>query len=35
MLKKLTLATALLASLGTAHAYQTEVGASIDLIDRD
>lgn len=35
MLKKLALATALLAGLGTAHAYQTEVGASIDLIDRD
>ncbi len=35
MLKKLALATALLAGLGTAHAYQTEVGASIDIIDRD
>lgn len=35
MLKKLALATALLAGLGTAHAYQTEVGASIDLLDHD
>ena len=35
MLKKLALATALLAGLGTAHAYQTEVGASIDIIDQD
>src|SRR5690606_6482110 len=35
MLKKLTLATALIASLGTAHAYQAEIGASLDLIDRD
>ena len=35
MLKKFTLATALLAGLGTAHAYQTEVGGSIGIIDRD
>ena len=35
MFKKLALATALLAGLGTAHAYQTEVGASIDIIDQD
>lgn len=35
MFKKLALATALLAGLGTAHAYQAEIGASLDLIDRD
>ncbi|MEK5751627.1 putative porin [Acinetobacter variabilis] len=35
MLKKLTLATALIASLGTAHAYQTEVGGTIALVDPD
>ena len=35
MLKKLALATALLAGLGTAHAYQAEVGGSIDVLDRD
>ena len=34
MLKKLTLATALIASLGTAHAYQTEVGGTIALVDQ-
>lgn len=35
MLKKLTLATALIASLGTAHAYQAEVGSTIALVDPD
>lgn len=35
MLKKLTLATALIASLGTAHAYQAEVGGTIALVDPD
>lgn len=35
MFKKLTLATALIATLGTAHAYQAEVGATINLIDPD
>ena len=35
MLKKLALATALIASLGTAHAYQAEVGGTIALVDPD
>ncbi|WP_284879737.1 putative porin [Acinetobacter variabilis] len=35
MFKKLTLATALIASLGTAHAYQAEVGGTIALVDPD
>ena len=35
MLKKLTLATALIASLGTAHAYQAEIGGTIALVDPD
>lgn len=35
MFKKITLATALIASLGTAHAYQAEVGGSVKLIDPD
>ncbi|WP_180104710.1 putative porin [Acinetobacter sp. YH12108] len=35
MLKKLTLATVLIASLGTAHAYQAEVGGTIALVDPD
>ncbi|MGN9713455.1 putative porin [Acinetobacter variabilis] len=35
MLKKLALATALIASLGTAHAYQTEVGGTIAFVDPD
>jgi len=35
MLKKFTLATALIASLGTAHAYQAEVGGTIALVDPD
>ncbi|WP_179999138.1 putative porin [Acinetobacter sp. YH12239] len=35
MFKKITLATALIASLGTAHAYQAEVGATAKLIDPD
>ncbi|NNG99554.1 putative porin [Acinetobacter sp. ANC 5414] len=35
MLKKLALATALLAGLGTAHAYQAEVGGTIAVIDPD
>lgn len=35
MFKKITLATALIASLGTAHAYQAEVGGTVNLIDPD
>ena len=35
MLKQLALATALIASLGTAHAYQAEVGGTIALVDPD
>ena len=35
MFKKVALATALIASLGTAHAYQAEVGGTINLIDPD
>ena len=35
MLKKLALATALIANLGTAHAYQAEVGGTIALVDPD
>ncbi|WP_313034002.1 putative porin [Acinetobacter sp.] len=35
MLKKIALATALIASLGTAHAYQAEVGGTIALVDPD
>ncbi|WP_216935770.1 MULTISPECIES: putative porin [unclassified Acinetobacter] len=35
MLKKLALATALIASLGTAHAYQAEIGGTIALVDPD
>lgn len=35
MLKKLALTTALIASLGTAHAYQAEVGGTIALVDPD
>ncbi|AUX90777.1 putative porin [Acinetobacter sp. ACNIH1] len=35
MLKKLALATALIAGLGTAHAYQAEVGGTIALVDPD
>jgi len=35
MLKKIALATALLASLGTAHAYQAELGGTIAIIDPD
>ncbi|WP_180002598.1 MULTISPECIES: putative porin [unclassified Acinetobacter] len=35
MFKKLTLATVLIASLGTAHAYQAEVGGTIALVDPD
>lgn len=35
MLKKLALATSLIASLGTAHAYQAEVGGTIALVDPD
>ena len=35
MLKKIVLATALITSLGTAHAYQTEVGGTIEILDRD
>ncbi|WP_160242712.1 putative porin [Acinetobacter indicus] len=35
MLKKLALATALLASLGTAHAYQAEIGGTIAVVDPD
>ena len=35
MLKKLALATALLASLGTAHAYQAEINAAYENTDID
>lgn len=35
MLKKLALATALLAGLGTAHAYQTEVNVGYENTDID
>ena len=35
MLKKITLAAALIASLGTAHAYQAEVGGTIAFVDPD
>lgn len=35
MLKKLALATALLASFGTAQAYQAEIGATIAVVDPD
>ena len=35
MLKQLALATALIASLGTAHAYQAEIGGSLSVIDPD
>lgn len=35
MFKKLALTTALLASLGTAHAYQAEIGGTIALVDPD
>lgn len=35
MFKKIALATALIASLGTAHAYQAEVGGTVNLIDPD
>ena len=35
MLKKLALATALVASLGNAYAYQAEVGGTINVIDPD
>ena len=35
MLKKLALATALLAGLGTAHAYQAEVNAAYENTDTD
>lgn len=35
MLKKIALATALVATFGTAHAYQTEIGGTIALVDPD
>lgn len=35
MFKKLALATALLAGLSTAHAYQAEIGGSLLVIDPD
>ena len=35
MLKQLALATALIASLGTAHAYQAEIGGTIAVVDPD
>ena len=35
MLKKLALATALLAGLGTAHAYQAEVNTAYENTDTD
>lgn len=35
MLKKISLATALLAGLGTAHAYQAELGGTIAIVDPD
>ena len=35
MFKKIALATALIASLGTAHAYQAEVGGTIAYVDPD
>ena len=35
MLKKLALATALIASLGTAHAYQAELNAGYENTDLD
>lgn len=35
MFKKIALATALIAGLGTAHAYQAEIGGTVKLIDPD
>jgi len=35
MLKKIALATALVATFGTTHAYQTEIGGTIALVDPD
>lgn len=35
MLKKIALATALVATFGTAHAYQAEIGGTIALVDPD
>ena len=35
MLKKLVLTTALFAGLGMAHAYQAEVGGTIEILDQD
>ena len=35
MFKKITLTTALIASFGTAHAYQAEIGGTIAVVDPD
>ena len=35
MLKKIALTTALIASFGTAHAYQAEIGGTIAVVDPD
>ena len=35
MLKQLALTTALIASFGTAHAYQAEIGSTIAVVDPD
>ena len=35
MFKKVAIATALIASLGSAHAYQAEIGGTVSLIDPD
>lgn len=35
MFKKIALTTALIASLGTAHAYQAEIGGTVSLVDPD
>ena len=35
MLKKIALTTALIASFGTAHAYQAEIGGTIAVADPD
>ena len=35
MLKQLALTTALIASFGTAHAYQAEIGGTIAVVDPD
>ena len=35
MLKKIALTTALIASFGTAHAYQAEIGSTIAVVDPD